>query len=131
MLLQQGTVICNKRRVLHFAMHALRNHVEVLRNVTPIDLLVQSAILFSTAPFIHPIHGFPPVIYCVSIQYYLPFDSREPCGGAWRLRWYKYNTLGRACKLILLNIIATATMRADDTTLPPYLFQPLHRLMLR
>ena len=32
---------------MHFAMHAFSNHVQVLHNVTPIDLLVQSAVLFS------------------------------------------------------------------------------------
>ena len=30
---------------VHFAMHAFSNHVEVLHNVTPIDLPVQSAVL--------------------------------------------------------------------------------------
>ena len=37
-----------------------------------------------------------PVICCVSIQYCLPFDSGKPCGGSWRLRWYKYNTFSTA-----------------------------------
>ena len=32
---------------MHFAMHAFSSHVEVLNEVTPIDLLVQSAVLFS------------------------------------------------------------------------------------
>ena len=32
---------------MHFAMYAFSNHVQVLHNVTPIDLLVQSAVLFS------------------------------------------------------------------------------------
>ena len=30
---------------MHFVMHAFSNHVKVLRNVMPIDLLVQSAVL--------------------------------------------------------------------------------------
>ena len=30
---------------MHFVMHAFSNHVKVLHNVTPIDLLVQSAVL--------------------------------------------------------------------------------------
>ena len=30
---------------MHFVMHAFNNHVRVLHNVTPIDLLVQSAVL--------------------------------------------------------------------------------------
>ena len=30
-------------RPMHFVMHAFNNHVGVLHNVTPIDLLVQSA----------------------------------------------------------------------------------------
>ena len=33
--------------LMHFAMYAFSNHVQVLHNVTPIDLLVQSAVLFS------------------------------------------------------------------------------------
>ena len=32
---------------MHFAMYAFSNHAEVLNKVTPIDLLVQSAVLFS------------------------------------------------------------------------------------
>ena len=32
---------------MHFAMYAFSNHVQILHNVTPIDLLVQSAVLFS------------------------------------------------------------------------------------
>ncbi len=32
---------------MHFAMHAISNHVEVLNKVTPIDLPVQSAVLLS------------------------------------------------------------------------------------
>ncbi len=32
---------------MHFAMHAFSSHVEVLNKVTPIDLLAQSAALFS------------------------------------------------------------------------------------
>ena len=32
---------------MHFAMYAFSNHVEILNKVTPIDLLVQSAVLFS------------------------------------------------------------------------------------
>ncbi len=32
---------------MHFAMHAFSSHAEVLNKVTPIDLLVQSAVLFS------------------------------------------------------------------------------------
>ncbi len=52
---------------MHFAMHAFSSHVEVLNKVTPIDLLVQSAVLFSLTgwlcricmiyTFIHPIYG--------------------------------------------------------------------------
>ena len=30
---------------MHFVMHAFSNHVEVLNNVTPIDLPAQSAVL--------------------------------------------------------------------------------------
>ena len=30
---------------MHFVMHMFSNHVKVLRDVTPIDLLVQSAVL--------------------------------------------------------------------------------------
>ena len=30
---------------MHFVMYAFSNHVEVLNNVTPIDLPVQSAVL--------------------------------------------------------------------------------------
>ena len=30
---------------MHFVMHAFSNHVEVLHNVMPLDLLVQSAVL--------------------------------------------------------------------------------------
>ena len=32
---------------MHFAMHAFSSHVEVLNKITPIDLLAQSAVLFS------------------------------------------------------------------------------------
>ena len=32
---------------MHFAMHAFSSHAEVLNKVTPIDLLEQSAVLFS------------------------------------------------------------------------------------
>ena len=32
---------------MHFAIHAFSSHVEVLNKVTPIDLLAQSAVLFS------------------------------------------------------------------------------------
>ena len=52
---------------MHFAIHAFSSHVEVLNKVTPIDLLVQSAVLFSLTgwlcricmiyTFIHPIYG--------------------------------------------------------------------------
>ena len=51
---------------MHFAMHAFSSHVEVLNKVTPIDLLVQSAVLFSltgwscricTTLYIHTIYG--------------------------------------------------------------------------
>ena len=59
---------------MHFAMHAFSSHVEVLNKVTPIDLPVQSAVLFSPMgwsqrravekvfhttiyTFIHPIYG--------------------------------------------------------------------------
>ena len=31
---------------MHFVMYAFSNHAVVLHNVTPIDLLVQSAVLF-------------------------------------------------------------------------------------
>ncbi len=31
---------------MHFVMHAFNNHVGILHNVTPIDLLGQSAVLF-------------------------------------------------------------------------------------
>ncbi len=30
---------------MHFVMHAFSNHVKVLHDVTPIDLLAQSAVL--------------------------------------------------------------------------------------
>ncbi len=30
---------------MHFVMYAFSNHVEILHNVTPIDLLAQSAVL--------------------------------------------------------------------------------------
>ena len=30
---------------MHFVMHAFNNHVRVLHDVTPIDLLAQSAVL--------------------------------------------------------------------------------------
>ncbi len=32
-------------RHMHFVMHAFNNHVKVLHDVTPIDLLAQSAVL--------------------------------------------------------------------------------------
>ena len=32
---------------MHFVMHAFSSHIEVLNEVMPIDLLVQSAVLFS------------------------------------------------------------------------------------
>ena len=32
---------------MHFVMYEFSNHVEVLHNVTPIDLLVQSAIQYA------------------------------------------------------------------------------------
>ncbi len=35
---------------MHFVIHVFSNHFEVLHDVTPIDLLDQSAFLFSTTP---------------------------------------------------------------------------------
>ncbi len=47
----QGSALVNSPPLegwpMHFAMHAFSSHVEVLNEVTPIDLLVQSAVLFS------------------------------------------------------------------------------------
>ena len=37
---------------MHFVMHAFNNHVMLLHNVTPIDLLVQSAILSDRVVFL-------------------------------------------------------------------------------
>ena len=39
---------------MHFVMYAFSNHVEVLHNVTPIDLLVQSAVLSDGVVFCTP-----------------------------------------------------------------------------
>ena len=41
---------------MHFVMHAFSNHVEVLHNVTPLDLLVQVAVLSDgvVASYLHP-----------------------------------------------------------------------------
>ncbi len=39
---------------MHFAMHAFSSYVEVLNKVTPIDLLVQSAVLFSLTGWYSP-----------------------------------------------------------------------------
>ena len=36
-----------------FVMHAFNNHVEVLHNVTPIDLLAQSAVLSDGVVMLH------------------------------------------------------------------------------
>ena len=41
---------------MHFVMHAFSNHVKVLHNVTPIDLLVQSAILSDGVVFLRTHH---------------------------------------------------------------------------
>ncbi len=39
---------------MHFVMHAFNNHVKVLHEVTPIDLLVQSAVLSDGVVFCVP-----------------------------------------------------------------------------
>ncbi len=63
---------------MHFAMHAFSSHVEVLNKVTPIDLPVQSAVLFSLTGWF-PIQGrgvidlntlFPNISYRLSDIYY-------------------------------------------------------------
>ncbi len=47
---------------MHFVMYAFNNHVKVLHNVTPIDLLAQSAVLSDrvVVAVLHeqPIHPF-------------------------------------------------------------------------
>ena len=39
---------------MHFIMYALSNHAGVLQNVMPIDLLVQSVVLFDGVVFSYP-----------------------------------------------------------------------------
>ena len=44
---------------MHFVMHAFNNHAEVPHDVTPIDLLDQSAVLSDgvVASYLHTIHS--------------------------------------------------------------------------
>ncbi len=49
-------------RPMHFVMHAFNNHVKVLHDVTPIDLLVQSAVL-SDGVFVPYLHNLIPLLW--------------------------------------------------------------------
>ena len=41
---------------MHFVMYSFSNHIEVLHNVTPIDLLDQSAVLSDRVVFLRTHH---------------------------------------------------------------------------
>ena len=62
---------------MHFVMHAFNNHVEVLHNVTPIDLLVQSAVLSDgvVVPYLLK-HGAGPFPSCGGVQAYAFCNAR-------------------------------------------------------
>ena len=55
---------------MHFVMHAFSNHVEVLHNVTPIDLLVQVAVLSDgvVVSYLHK-HSARPFPSCGGVVY--------------------------------------------------------------
>ncbi len=46
---------------MHFVIHVFNNHIKVLHNVTPIDLLVQSAVL-SDGVVVAVLHNVTPFV---------------------------------------------------------------------
>ena len=66
---------------MHFVMYAFSNHVGVLHNVTPIDLLVQSAVLSDG------------VVFCVPTIQFMGTKTQV----AQAVLFVQNGTFGRAC----------------------------------